>query len=268
MTKPVVNPPGGKKQGRNSYSGRVEGKGAATIETSDVRISFGGLEAVAGVSLKLTPGLHCIIGPNGAGKTTFFNLLVGLLRPTKGGIQYNGKDVVRLKIHQRARRGMGIKTQVPNVYGELSVEENVWLGAYALLHNKGKATARAREILQQVGLPPERFDEMAINLSHGEQQLLEIAMVLASGPKLILLDEPSAGMTRAEAKRMVDLVTEVAKSATVVVVEHNMEFIRQLAAPVTVLHQGKVFAQGSLEQLRQDENVINVYLGRRAHATS
>jgi branched-chain amino acid transport system permease protein len=242
-------------------------KDRAVVETRDLSVSFGGLMALAGVTLRIDPGLHCLIGPNGAGKTTFFNLLVGRFRPTMGLILFNGKDVTRLKIHQRARLGIGIKTQVPSIYDKLSVEENVWLGAYALLRDRRRATLRAREVLQQVGIRIDRFGELAVNLSHGEQQLLEAAIVLASSPKLILLDEPSAGMTREEARRMVHLLCELAGSATVVVVEHNMEFVRQLQAPVTVLHQGMVFAQGSLEQLRQDQGVINIYLGRRAHAT-
>ena len=127
--------------------------------------------------------------------------------------------------------------------------------------------AKALNILKQVGIPTERFHEKAVNLSHGEHQILEAAIVLASGPNLILLDEPSAGMTREEARRMGRLVSRVAKLATVIVVEHNMEFVGQLQAPVTMLHQGEVFAQGSLEQLRKDEDVINIYLGRSGRAS-
>lgn len=252
-TQPAVSPPTPDKNG-------------AVVETRDLGVSFGGLVAVAGVTLKFDPGLHCLIGPNGAGKSTFFNLVVGRFRPTMGFIYCNGHDLTHLKIHQRARLGIGIKTQVPSIYNNLNVEENVWLGAYSLLHHRDKATARARIILKEVGLSVDRFGELAVNLSHGEQQLLETAIVLASSPKLILLDEPSAGMTREEARGMAQLISQVADSATVVVVEHNMEFVRQLNAPVTVLHQGKVFAQGSLEQLRQDEGVIDIYLGRRKHA--
>ncbi len=244
-----------------------ENKGGAVVETRNLGVSFGGLMAVAGVTQRFEPGLRCLIGPNGAGKSTFFNLLVGRFYPTMGQILFNGKDITRFKIHQRARLGIGIKTQVPSVYDNLSVKENVWLGAYSVLHDQNLATMRARQILQQVGIPVDRFGELAVNLSHGEKQLVEAAIVLASSPKLILFDEPSAGMTREETQRMGQLISKVAHSATVVVVEHNMEFIQQLQSPVTVLHHGKVFAEGSLQQLREDEGVINIYLGRRAHAS-
>jgi len=244
-----------------------ESKGGVVVETWNLGVSFGGLMAVAGVTQRFEPGLRCLIGPNGAGKSTFFNLLVGRFYPTMGQILFNGKDITRFKIHQRARLGIGIKTQVPSVYDNLSVKENVWLGAYAVLHDRNFATMRARQILQEVGIPVDRFGELTVNLSHGEKQLVEAAIVLASSPKLILLDEPSAGMTREETQRMGQLISKFAQSATVVVVEHNMEFIQQLQSPVTVLHHGKVFTQGSLQQLREDDGVINIYLGRRAHAS-
>ena len=168
-------------------------------------------------------------------------------------------------MHERARRGIGIKLQVPSVYGRLSVEENVWLAAYVCFRRTKPATVRAREVLAEVGLQA-RAGDLAAHLSHGEQQWLEIGMVLATEPALILLDEPTAGMTHEERARTVDLVTALASRTTVVVVEHDMEFVRQLRAPVTVLHQGRIFRQGSLDELRRDEAVLDIYLGRRAHA--
>jgi branched-chain amino acid transport system permease protein len=235
------------------------------LETLKLGTSFGGLKAVDGVTTRFGPGLHCLIGPNGAGKSTFFNLLVGRYRPTEGRITYSGSDITRLEPHQRARRGIGIKLQVPSIYAQLSVEENVWLAAYAACRDAGRATERAREVLGEVGLV-HRAEHLAAHLAHGEQQWLEIGMVLAADPELILLDEPTAGMTREETSRTAELIARLARGATVVVVEHDMEFVRQLHAPVTVLHQGRVFKQGSLEELRRDEAVLNIYLGRRAHA--
>ncbi len=238
------------------------------LEVRDLGINFGGVQALAGVTLKFLSGVYCLIGPNGAGKSTLFNLITGRFRPTTGAVLCNNESVNRLKTHQRARWGIGLKMQIPCIYAGLSVKENVWLGAYSHLRDESQATARSYEILHQVGLPQTRFDELAGHLSHGEQQLLEIAIVLAANPKLMLLDEPSAGMTRAEALHLVELVTGLARSATVIVVEHDMEFVRKLQTPVVVLHQGKVFAQGSLDQLRQDQRVIDIYLGRYAHAES
>jgi branched-chain amino acid transport system permease protein len=235
------------------------------LETRDLGISFGGVKAVDAVSARFGGGLHCLIGPNGAGKSTFFNLLVGRYRPTTGRILYLGHDIARLESHERARRGIGIKLQVPSVYGRLSVEENVWLAVYARLGHARRATARARTVLAEVDLLA-RAPDLAAHLSHGEQQWLEIGMVLAAEPAIVLLDEPTAGMTREETARTVELVTALAARTTVVIVEHDMEFVRQLRAPVTVLHQGRVFKQGSLDELRADEEVLDIYLGRAVHA--
>jgi branched-chain amino acid transport system permease protein len=235
------------------------------LETRDLSVSFGGLKALDGVSARFGGGLHCLIGPNGAGKSTFFNLLIGRYRPTAGRILYLGDDIARLDLHERARRGIGIKLQVPSIYGRLGVEENLWLAAYGRLRDAKRATARARAVLAEVGLL-ERAADLVAHLSHGEQQWLEIGMVLAAEPALILLDEPTAGMTGEETARTVDLVTALAARTTVVVVEHDMEFVRLLRAPVTVLHQGRVFKQGSLDELRRDASVLDIYLGRRVHA--
>ncbi len=228
---------------------------------------FGGLRAVDSISLEFPAGqLHCLIGPNGAGKSTFFNLLVGRYRPTEGKILLEGRPITRLLPHQRAQRGIGIKLQVPSIYRELSVQENVWLAAFAKMSSTRLAEAAVDRVLARIGLV-ERADNPAGDLSHGEQQWLEIGMVVASSPQVILLDEPTAGMTHEETIRTVELVRGLAETATVVVVEHDMEFVQRLDAPVTVLHEGRILAQGRLSEIRLDERVLDVYLGRTFRAT-
>jgi branched-chain amino acid transport system permease protein len=239
---------------------RDEG-GGSILETHDLSVTFGGVKAVDALTTHFGPGLHCLIGPNGAGKSTFFNLLVGRYRPTAGTILYNGRDITRLETYQRARQGIGIKLQVPSIYLHLSVEENLWLAAYARSRNTLQATERAREALQAVGLLS-RSGDRAAHLSHGEQQWLEIGMVVASNPEVILLDEPTAGMTRAETVRTAQLITALARQVMVLVVAHDMELVRYLQAPVTVMHLGQIFKQGALDELQQDEAVLSIYLGK------
>jgi branched-chain amino acid transport system permease protein len=232
----------------------------------EVAKSFGGLAAVSRVSLLFPEkGVHCLIGPNGAGKSTYFNLLAGRYRPSAGRIVLGGDDVTRERPDQRARRGIGIKLQVGSLYPELTCLENVWLAAYAATRSSRLASERAAEVLDWLGLLPRAPDPAGI-LSHGEQQWLEIGMVLAAEPAVVLLDEPTAGMTRDETAQTADLVTALGEHVSVVVVEHDMEFVRRLDVPVTVFHQGRIFARGSLDELRRDERVLDIYLGRRARA--
>jgi branched-chain amino acid transport system ATP-binding protein len=235
------------------------------LEARGVVKEFGGLRAVAGVDLTLRRGeLRCLIGPNGAGKSTFFKLLAGVLRPTAGAIRFKGLDLSRLEPHEVARAGVGIKFQVPRVYDRLAVAENLWLAAN-FRHGRAAAGAAVERALAQIGFGERRGATVA-HLSHGDRQWVEIGMVLAAEPELILLDEPTAGMTHAEARRTADLVREINRRATVVVVEHDMDFVRQLAATVTVLHRGAVLAEGSMDQIRDNATVRDIYLGtgRRA----
>jgi branched-chain amino acid transport system permease protein len=206
-----------------------------------------------------------VIGPNGAGKTTFFNLLIGRFRPSGGQIVLSGEEVTRYRPDRRARRGIGIKLQVGSLYDELSCHENVWLASYAATKSSRRAAERATSILDWLGLLARARDPAGI-LSHGEQQWLEIGMVLGAEPSVVLLDEPTAGMSREETARTAQLVADLGEHVTVIVVEHDMEFVRQLDVPVTVFHQGRVFAQGSLDELRRDEQLLDIYLGRSAHA--
>jgi ABC-type uncharacterized transport system ATPase subunit/ABC-type branched-subunit amino acid transport system permease subunit len=233
------------------------------IETQDVIKAFGGLRAVDGVSLTLADGeLRCLIGPNGAGKSTFFNLLCGRYRPTAGRLFYRGEEITRLLPHERARHGVGIKLQIPSVYDRLTVRENVWLAAYARERDLIATELRVAEVLDEIGLT-HRQGILAGHLPHGEKQWLEMGMVLGMRPTVILLDEPTAGMTKDEVQVTVDLVRRLGRMATVVVVEHDMSFVRALNAQVTVFHQGRVFAQGYIEELRQNQAVMDIYLGRQ-----
>ena len=227
---------------------------------------FGGVRALRGVSVDFPAGtVQCLIGPNGAGKSTCFNLLVGRYAPTAGEVRLGDRNITKLRPDARARLGMGIKLQVPSYYGPLSAFENVWLAGYARSRNVHAANERAAAILAWLGMTP-RAAVPASELSHGEHQWLEIGMVVAGEPVVMLLDEPTAGMTREETMRTVELIRAVGEHATVIVVEHDMEFVRVLDAPVTMFHEGSVFARGSIEELRSDERVLDIYLGRAATA--
>lgn len=243
-------------------SDRRSGLNPQSLEAVDLHRSFGGVQALRGVSFSLPARtVQCLIGPNGAGKSTCFNLLTGRYRPTKGTVWLGATDVTRLRPDQRARLGIGIKLQVPSYYAPLTAFENVWLAAYARLGDVRSADARAKAILGSLGLTP-RSGVVAGSLSHGEHQWLEIGMVVAGDPVVILLDEPTAGMSRDETLRTVELVRALATDATLVVVEHDMEFVRALDAPVTMFHEGKVFTRGTVEELRTDDRVLDIYLGR------
>ena len=238
----------------------------AVLEGVDLRKSFGGLMAVNNVSLAFRDtGVHCLIGPNGAGKSTFFNLLVGRYRPSSGKVLFGGSLINGLEPHERVRRGLGIKLQVASIFPGLTTFENLWLAAYARLRVTATATERAAQILDWLELRAQAGDAAGA-LSHGQKQWLEIGMVLAGEPTVILLDEPTAGMTKEETARTAALITELGKSVSVVAVEHDMEFVRQVDVPVTVFHQGSVFAHGSLEELRRDERILDIYLGRHRRA--
>jgi branched-chain amino acid transport system permease protein len=241
------------------------GRQGARLEAVDLRRTFGGLVALDGVSVSFgARGVHCLIGPNGAGKSTLFNLLVGRHRPSSGEALLDGRSVTRWRPDQRARGGIGIKLQVPSLFAELSAFENVWLAAYSRERDAREATRRAVDTLDWLGLH-DRAQRPAGQLSHGDQQWLEIGMVMAQGPRVILLDEPTAGMTREETVRTARLVSQLGEGASVVVVEHDMHFVRELDAPVTLLHEGRVFAEGRIEQLRQDPRILDIYLGRRGN---
>jgi branched-chain amino acid transport system permease protein len=241
---------------------RSEGDGEEALRAEDLGKRFGGVRALNNVSADFpTRGLQCLIGPNGAGKSTFFHLLSGRYRPSAGEVVLDGRRITAWRPDRRARAGLGIKLQVPSLYYELTTGENMWLAAYARTRNARRGQERAAEMLGWLGLS-DRAAEPASALSHGQQQWLEIGMVVATEPKVILLDEPTAGMSAEETQRTARLVRTLAEHAAVIVVEHDMDFVRELDAPVMMFHEGAVFARGSISELREDERILDIYLGR------
>ena len=234
----------------------------AELSVAELRKRFAGLAAVDGVSVDFPrQGIRCVIGPNGAGKSTLFALLTGTERPTSGRVLLNGRDITGLPPYQRARAGIGIKLQTASVFADLPVHENLWLAAYGATHDRGAAALEATRISGILGLD-DQAEVPAGQLAHGLQQWLEIGMVLAMRPSVMLLDEPTAGMSVEETERVAALIKRFAEASAVVVIEHDMAFIRRLDAPVTVLHLGRELAHGRIRELEADDRVLSVYLGR------
>ena len=234
----------------------------ALVDVKGVSKRFGGLTAVSEVDLTVNAGeVHCLIGPNGAGKSTLFKLIVGLYPPTTGSIFFDSVDITAERSYARVQRGMSIKMQAPSVFKELPVRQNIQI---ALQERLSGAECRAEEerLLALLNLA-EDSGKLAGALSHGQQQWLEIGMALALQPQLLLLDEPTAGMSPEETYKTGELIKSFnAEGMTVLVVEHDMAFVRQVAQRVTVLHLGKIFARGSLESILEDEKVAEIYLGK------
>jgi len=223
---------------------------------------FGGVAAVDDVDFALAEGeLRCLIGPNGAGKSTFFKMLSGQIRPTGGRIAFRGADITGFEPHAIAGLGVGIKTQVPSVFDGLSVRENLMLAAWRT-RPRHAAAAAVEELLARVRLTAEA-DRPVGHLAHGQRQWVELGMVLARDPALVLLDEPTAGMTHEETAATADLIRAVNARCAIVVVEHDMQFVRMIATTVTVLHQGRVLAEDHVDVVMRDQRVRDVYLGRQ-----
>lgn len=232
------------------------------LSVRDLRMRFGGVTAVDGVSFDLAPAeLIAVIGPNGCGKTTLFNLITGVLRPTGGSILFGGRSIAGMSPTAVARAGIVRKFQVPSVFPGLTVAENLLVAASVHRH----ARAETAEMLALVGLS-DRAGQDAGTLSHGETQWLELALVLATRPRLVLLDEPAAGMTRAEKTRTAALIERIRAETGValIVIEHDMAFVEALACPVKAMMAGRIVAEGALEVVRRDPSVREGYLGRRA----
>ena len=237
----------------------------------DVRVTFDGYKALRGLSLVLEPNeMRAIIGPNGAGKTTMMDVITGKTRPDSGTVYYEGRtDLTKLDEPAIAELGIGRKFQKPTVFESHTVENNILLalkaprGPFATLFGKPvpDQAGRIEKILETTRLTAHR-GRPAADLSHGQKQWLEIGMLLAQDPKLLLVDEPVAGMTDAETAQTAELLRDIAKDHAVVVVEHDMTFVRELDAKVTVLHEGAVLAEGALDTVSADPKVIEVYLGR------
>lgn len=226
---------------------------------------FGGVTAVDHVDLTLGDGeLRCLIGPNGAGKSTFFKCLTGQLRPTSGHVAFRGREITGLDPFAIARLGIGIKTQVPSVFDGLSALEQVRIAA-SRRHGVRAARAKADAAIERIGIGEVAATRVG-HLAHGTRQLVELAMIVASDPDLILLDEPAAGMTDEETRRTAELITSLKGEHALVVVEHDMHFIRLIAGNVTVLHQGRVLIEDDVARVLSDPVVRDVYLGREASA--
>lgn len=237
----------------------------------DISVSFDGFKALNKLSLNIGVGeLRCIIGPNGAGKTTMMDVITGKTRPDEGTAFFGQTiDLLKLREAEVVAAGIGRKFQKPTVFEELSVQDNLELALKAdkrarstlFFRLSGEQRARVEEVLQTIRLE-DQAARRAGDLSHGQKQWLEIGMLLMLDPRLLLLDEPVAGMTDAETDRTAELFVSLAGKHTLMVVEHDMEFVRKIADKVTVLHEGSVLAEGSLQQVQADERVVEVYLGR------
>jgi branched-chain amino acid transport system ATP-binding protein len=248
-------------------------EGETILSAANVGMKFGGFRALKDVSVDIKRGqLTAIIGPNGAGKSTFFNILSGAFPPTEGRIAYEGRDITGLRQHRFARLGIAKSFQITNVFPYLSALENVRIAAQAMKlrydiwtprRRFTELTEKAAELLDLVGLSDHR-DRHAENLAHGEQRALEIALALASDPRLLLLDEPTAGMSPEETVTMMKLIARLAEDRTVVLVEHKMKLIMGISDRVVVLHHGELLADGAPEDIRANEEVRRVYLGQEA----
>ena len=235
------------------------------LETVNALKSFGGVTPVDRISQTFAPGqVRCVIGPNGAGKSTYLKACTGTYKLDAGHIFLGGKDITKVEPFRRTNLGLGIKMQKAQVFGEISVRQNLWIAAYSRRRDKNEANRIANDILNMLGMIA-YSTRLASDLSHGEQQWLDIGMVLCLSPDVILLDEPAAGMTKKERRQLSELVCVLVETATVIIVEHDMDFVRTLGADVTVLNHGSVFAQGSIEDLRKDERILDIYLGRRSN---
>lgn len=240
----------------------------ALLEVRNLSVDFDGFRALDSVDFSVDEGeLRFLIGPNGAGKTTLVDVITGLTRASSGEVRFGGHDVTGAKEHAIVKMGIGRSFQTPTVFGSLSVLENLDLAASfrrplrALFRQRRRVGSLVAETLERVGLA-EVAGAPAGTLSHGQQQWLEIGMLVVQGPRLLLLDEPVAGMSPQERLATGELLQELAKERTVVVIEHDMAFLRLFAQKVTVLHEGKVLAEGSVEAMQADPRVREVYLGR------
>ena len=239
------------------------------IETHELRREFGGIKALAGVTLKVAQGeRRAIIGPNGAGKTTLFNVLTGELEPTAGRVRLAGEDVTGRRPHELARRGLARMYQRNELFDPLSARDNVAIalaaaaGPYRPFRSPpASELVMADELLERVGLSMQGAVP-ARALSHGERRQLELAVALARRPRVLLLDEPTAGMSPAETARITELIGSLDRALTLVIVEHDMDVVFRLAERITVLHEGRVIAEGTPAQVRGDTLVNEVYLGK------
>ncbi|MEJ5223774.1 MAG: ABC transporter ATP-binding protein [Anaerolineales bacterium] len=243
------------------------------LETINLRKEFGALVAVDDVSMKVRKNaLHAIIGPNGAGKTTFFNLLSGNLEPTSGRVIFKGRDITHRPVHRAIHFGMGRSFQITNIFPNLTVFENIRLAAQAMGNDNFKFwqaashfkqyESRAWEVIEKVGLK-ERALTLARTLPHGDQRKLELGMILAPDPEVLLLDEPTAGMASEQVPELIALIQEIQRAGnkTVLLVEHNMNVVMRVSDRITVMHQGRILAEGTPAEIAANKEVQTAYLG-------
>lgn len=241
------------------------------VETENVTVSFDGFKALNQLNFSMDVGeLRVVIGPNGAGKTTFLDVITGKVQPTVGRVLFKGKNLRSLPEHKIARLGIGRKFQTPRIYLNLTPRENLEItsnpnkNVFSTLFGRSNAIEKnnIKGLLETIGLTP-KADIRAGLLSHGEKQRLEIGMLVAQSPDLLLVDEPVAGLTDEETYNIGELLLALAQSHSILVIEHDMEFVRQIAQKVTVLHEGSVLCEGNFEEIQNDSRVIEVYLGKQ-----
>ena len=239
------------------------------LQLENLTVSFDGFRAVDALSLSVDRNeLRVIIGPNGAGKTTLLDIICGKTKPSSGRVLFNGVDLTKLSEHEIVRAGVGRKFQTPSVYEDLTVIENFEIslpegqGVFGSLffRRDSQVMERITSIAEQVFLR-DQLDNKAGRLSHGQKQWLEIGMLLIQSPELLLLDEPVAGMSPREREQTADLLTRISNGKSVIVIEHDMDFVKRIAHKVTVLHQGRLLSEGAAKEVQEDPRVIDVYLG-------
>lgn len=252
----------------------MNGKDAGVaLELRDIHHDFAGLQVLQGIDLSVAAGeRRAIIGPNGAGKSTLFNIITGRYRPRRGRVLCRGRDVTGAAPHRIARHGVGRSFQIINIFPRLTVFENVRsavvsrrrlrLNAWLVLDDQAVLTRETEEVLELLGLA-DRRDTLASELSYGEQRELEIALTVAVGPELVLLDEPTAGLTAEETRKAVALIRRVTEGKTLVMVEHDMDVVFTLADRISVIYYGRVLATGTPDEIRNNEEVRRAYLGRK-----
>jgi urea transport system ATP-binding protein len=242
---------------------------AYVLEVEDLTVSFGGFKAIEKLNLYIERNeLRVVIGPNGAGKTTLLDLICGRTKATAGSIRFKAKELTKMAEHKIVRAGVGRKFQNPSIYENLSVFENLEISfprgrsVFGALFFKRTQDVidRVKTVAREIFLE-DRLSEQAELLSHGQKQWLEIGMLLMQDPELLMLDEPVAGMSVAERKKTGELLRKICENRSVIVIEHDMEFVKSIAHKVTVMHQGKVLAEGPMDQVQADPRVIEVYLG-------
>jgi branched-chain amino acid transport system ATP-binding protein len=241
----------------------------ALLRTDGLTIRFGGLTALNHVNLAVAPGeIRAVIGPNGAGKSTFFNCVTGVLRPSSGRILFEGEDIAGLSPDRISQKGIARSYQITNLLPNATVLENARIAAQSRRHSWSLLThyrsyrdiiEKAEAALAAVGLLGKAY-ELAANLSHGEQRTLEIAIALATEPRLLCLDEPTAGMSAAETRETMALIRRIAKDLTILIVEHDMDVVMELAQRITVFHYGEILAEGTPAEIQQNPRVLEVYL--------